>query len=80
MRRSTIPVLVVALSWTSPTANYAQATENCSQWRRADDRQKETALNLYWTQINAIIAPYVRIDVACEKKWKVGREREKGSE
>src|SRR3970040_2915226 len=26
------------------------------------------------------IPPYVRIDVACEKKWKVGREREKGSE
>ena len=24
--------------------------------------------------------PYVRIDVACEKNWKVGREREKGSE
>ena len=25
-------------------------------------------------------APYVRIDVACENKWKAGREREKGSE
>ncbi|MDP2602690.1 MAG: type II toxin-antitoxin system VapC family toxin, partial [Deltaproteobacteria bacterium] len=26
------------------------------------------------------LAPYVRIDVACENKWKAGREREKGSE
>jgi hypothetical protein len=25
-------------------------------------------------------APNVRIDVACGKKWKAGREREKGSE
>src|SRR3972149_3088326 len=25
-------------------------------------------------------SPYVRIDVACENKWKAGREREKGSE
>ena len=26
------------------------------------------------------LAPNVRIDVACGKKWKAGREREKGSE
>ena len=27
-----------------------------------------------------MLAPNVRIDVACGKKWKAGREREKGSE
>ena len=31
-------------------------------------------------QIGLTIPPNVRIDVACEKKWKAGREREKGSE
>src|SRR3990172_154011 len=39
-----------------------------------------TLVSSYATKALTPLPPYVRIDVACENKWKAGREREKGSE
>ena len=35
---------------------------------------------VFFATLGVLKAPNVRIDVACGKKWKAGREREKGSE